>query len=317
METQYGIEELPAYEQQVQEAITQIINTHIYHEELRELLLTFVKYKRSETSIWPKLTLYTHFMLGGASPHIYHAAAQTELIILSLDILDDLHDQDNTEPPWMSCDHNVAMNAASALLLAAIAGNLTAPALNTAGLRLITAAHNGQHRDIRNEVKNEEQYLHLIGEKSSSLITLAIMLGCLETDTVDDSGLELLTGMAANIGIAAQLDNDMRNMTRIDYRNDLVHRKITLSTLFLLEQSDIFLPLVREYYNGNCEQKLFLSHKNEIIDFINKSGVIEYTSAVQMLYAQQASRQLDQLNLNPHWKHEFKQMSIGKFLKNN
>jgi len=318
METQFRAEEQLAAEQLVREAISQIINTHIYHGQLNELIHQFITYKKAETSIWPKLTLYTHHMLSGTSSHIHHAAAQTELIILSLDILDDLQDQDNTDPPWMSCDHHIAMNAATALLTAAIAGNMKAPALSPAMLKLITAAHNGQHRDIGNEVADEEQYLQLVSEKSSSLIKLAILMGCLDRDSVYKNQLELLSIMAANIGIAAQLENDIKNITRIDYRNDLVQRKITLSTLFLLEQGDTYLPILRDYYNGSYELQQFLTYKLEILDFIEKSGVIEYTNAVQMLYAQQASDQLNQLqSADPYWKNQFEQLAITRFLKKN
>lgn len=318
MDTQFRSKEQLTAENYVHEAISQIINAHIYHGQLNELVHQFIAYKKAETSIWPKLTLYTHHLLGGTSSRIHHTAAQTELIILSLDILDDLQDQDNTDPPWMSCDHPIAINAATALLTAAIAGNMSAPALSPAMLQLITAAHNGQHRDIGNEATDEEQYLQMVSEKSSSLIKLAILMGCPDRNAMHESQLDLLSSMAANIGVAAQLENDIKNITRIDYRNDLVQRKITLSTLFLLEQSDTYLPILRKYYNENCEQQQFLTHKLEILDFIEKSGVIEYTNAVQMLYAQQASEQLNQLqHTDSYWKNQFEQLAIARFLKKN
>lgn len=315
LEVSYETEDLLMLQRQVQEAAVRILNAHFYEPELNGLMRQFVSYKQAETSIWPKLTLYTHFMMGGASPHIVHSAAQTELIILSLDIFDDLQDQDNFEPPWMDCEHAIAMNAASALLTAAIAGDSTAPQLGPSILKLITAAHNGQHKDIRNLASNEEDYLQLIGEKSAALIALAIQMGYSTVDNPEGETITLLNEMAQQIGIAAQVENDSRNITVVNSRNDLIQRKKTLAALFLLEQGDSSFPLLREYYNGNSERQELLAREQDLLAFIRSSGVVEYSKAVQLLYAKQAEQKLDLLAIHAPWKNVFKEIAIAPFLK--
>ncbi|MNV39693.1 hypothetical protein D3C71_1312800 [compost metagenome] len=59
-------------------------------------------------------------MFGGTHPDIYRAAASLELAVLSLDIIDDLQDQDHRAMPWCQSPPPLSLNVAIALLTAAI-----------------------------------------------------------------------------------------------------------------------------------------------------------------------------------------------------
>ena len=68
------------------------------------LIKQFISEKRQENSHWADITRTTYFMLGGKDQTcINRVAAITELIMLSLDIVDDLQDNDNAGKPWIQC----------------------------------------------------------------------------------------------------------------------------------------------------------------------------------------------------------------------
>jgi competence protein ComQ len=291
-----------------------IIDKHFYEESYNRVIRSYIQYKKSETTLWPELTLYTHYMLGGSSPDIYHAAAQTELLILSLDIFDDLQDQDNFIPPWMQCKPAVAMNCASGIMAAAIAGSLNKP-LSSEILQRLTTAHNGQHKDILNAVTTEEEYLQLISEKSASLLGVAINLGYQLVGQPDDSISMKLAEFAQFIGIAAQLRNDLKNLTLIQERNDIVQRKKTLATLYLLDHSEGNFPFLRKYYDGIIGMEDLPGHEQQLIDFILASGVSEYTYAVQNLYLLQADHILTTIPVSQPWELHFRVITIDHFRK--
>ncbi|WP_053373717.1 polyprenyl synthetase family protein [Paenibacillus sp. FJAT-27812] len=291
-----------------------IIDKHFYEESYNRIIRSYIQYKKSETTLWSELTLYTHYMLGGSSPAIYHAAAQTELLILSLDIFDDLQDQDNFIPPWMHDEPSVAMNCASGIMAAAIAGYLNKP-LGSDILQLLTTAHNGQHKDIQNTVTKEEEYLQLISEKSASLLGAAIKLGYQLVDQPDASIAIKLADFAQFIGIAAQLRNDVKNLSILQERNDIVQRKRTLATLYLLDHSEGNFPFLRKYYDGIIGMEELPAHEQQLVEFIHTSGVSEYTSAVQKLYLLQADHLLTTIPVSQPWEHHFRAITIGHFRK--
>ncbi|WP_139996863.1 polyprenyl synthetase family protein [Paenibacillus paridis] len=290
-----------------------IIDSHFHEDSLNQMAKGYVRYKNSETLLWPQLTLYTHYMLGGNSPYIYHAAAQTELIILSLDILDDLQDQDNPLPPWMQIEPAIAMNCASGLLIAAIAGSRGKP-MDTTALTLLSTAHNGQHKDIQNLIESEEEYLQLIAEKSASLLNLSIQSAYQLVDEASPLTASILAEFARNVGIAAQLRNDLKGLTDFREHNDIVQRKKTLATLYLLDQSSRLDPFLRNYYEGNVTFRELLAGEQQLTEFITTSGVFEYSTAVQFLYLQQADRILTEITALQPWKLRLRSITIDAFL---
>ncbi|WP_141506565.1 polyprenyl synthetase family protein [Paenibacillus luteus] len=290
-----------------------IIDSHFYENSLNQMAKSYVRYKNSETLLWPQLTLYAHYMLGGNSPFIYHTAAQTELIILSLDILDDLQDQDNPLPPWMQIEPAIAMNCASGLLIAAVAGCRGKP-MDTTALKLISTAHNGQHKDIQNLIESEEDYLQLIAEKSASLLNLAIQSAYHLVEETNPLTSSILAEFARNVGIAAQLRNDLKGLTDFRAHNDIVQRKKTLATLYLLDQSSRMDSFLRSYYEGGVTLGELLAREQQVTEFITTSGVFEYSTAVQLLYLQQADRILTEMAALQPWELRLRSITIDAFL---
>src|SRR5690606_27075034 len=155
-----------------------------------------------------KLPLYIHKLMGGQSEKIHYAAAQAELLILALDIIDDLQDQDNFKPPWMDCDRFIASNIASALLIIGMNHSEPAP-LAEAITRQLMNAHNRQYDDYLNLISTDAEYYHLIKQKSAAIIALVLLMGYQLTSHPTDYGKNTIIELANYIGIAAQLQTDL------------------------------------------------------------------------------------------------------------
>ncbi len=287
------------------EAIRQLLDTHFKQSDFRSMAQRYMAYKQQETTVWPELTRLTHLMLGGTSSEIAAASAQTELMILSLDILDDLQDQDHFEPPWMKDNSALAMNCASNMMLAGLYGLSGKPA-HPKIFELLVNAHNGQHLDLSDAAKDEERYLEIVSGKSSSLINLAIQMGYQLLERRSPSIEAQLDEFANCIGIAAQLQNDLKGLTTLKSRNDLVNRKSTLATLFLLDLCSVDFPLLKQYYDGECGLDDLIQQKPLLVAFIEQSGVTAYISAVQQLYVNRADEILSGLELQQPWADQFK-----------
>ncbi|MEX1031168.1 MAG: hypothetical protein WDZ91_14155 [Paenibacillaceae bacterium] len=82
-------------------------------EELKQ----FIEYKMQLGFPFGNLVLLHYRMFKGQNEDIHKIAAAIEVTILSLDILDDLQDQDDDCVPWMQIDPAISMNLATVLIL--------------------------------------------------------------------------------------------------------------------------------------------------------------------------------------------------------
>lgn len=155
---------------QVLKEIHRMIDQQFYVEDLNQMLKGYVQEKVLEKSIWSQLTLCTHFMLGGNSPAIYPLAAAVELIMLSLDILDDLQDRDNPAKPWMNDRPENAMNAVLGLLMGTVShlhtkgffASAEAAEITRSISQAVVKAIHGQHKDLNRMFHAEEDYLAMV-----------------------------------------------------------------------------------------------------------------------------------------------------------
>lgn len=285
-----------------------VIDTYFHVPDLNALLKSFIQDKISEgSSIWSAFTINCHHMLNGHSPNIYTAAALTELLILSLDIMDDLQDRDNGDKPWMTCDPAYALNAIMAFIIASVGEISENHALHTTKvLQLIARSINGQQRDLNHSVATENDYITMVQEKSSSLIQLALCMGYIGIVECDPAILTQIEEIAPYIGLAAQLKNDTRDVLRMDQKNDILQKKRTLPTLYLLKFSEEQFPPLQQYYQGLLTRETMSGLKGEFKQYLMESGCIEYASTIQYLFASKAEELLDALPIISPWKDKLK-----------
>ncbi|WP_010273687.1 polyprenyl synthetase family protein [Paenibacillus senegalensis] len=296
-----------------------LVNDYIQPNDLLTLVHSYLRDKQQESCYWQQLTLYSHWMAGGSSDSIYRLAAISELFMLALDIVDDLQDQDNVDKPWMVSPPSHTLNAVLGLLNCCYGelGRLKEsepfaiyPLLGEAS-RLAALSIEGQYRDISNAVESEEDYIIMVQQKSGSLIRLAMYFG-LAVSPMSSPQLAVLDELASCLGIIAQLENDLRDVGRLDAKSDLLSRKKTLPVLYLLSYSEEDFPILQQYYEGALSKEKFLQHQDECLAFVEQSGCLQYGRAIQNLYIDRAHELFDLLEGVEEWKEKLRVMTIGE-----
>ncbi|SFL35593.1 competence protein ComQ [Paenibacillus sp. 1_12] len=306
-------------EPRIVEEMRRIVDKYVTEPDLNELLKTFIQDKAAEGSQWSNITRYTHYMLGGDSPRIDLAAAMTEIILLSFDIIDDLQDGDNKEKPWIVCSHAFTLNGILAFLFSFMTevsvlqeSNGQAPLLMEKLGAILSQSINGQQIDLNDSISSESDYLTMIEKKSGSLLRFACSMGYLLIPDLDQRTIHTMDQLANYIGMISQLDNDIRDVLRFDVKNDLLQKKRTLPVLFLLMEKDEHFPYIQQYYNGQLTYNEFVLRKRECIHYIEDSGCIEYCKIIQSLHTDQANQLFESLpGLSP-WKEKFKGITFAK-----
>nr|WP_275983792.1 class 1 isoprenoid biosynthesis enzyme [Paenibacillus hamazuiensis] len=260
-------------------------------------------------------------MLGGESPFIREIAALTELLILTLDIVDDVQDRDNMEKPWMRCPQEQTINAILAFLMGFMGklGQLVEHSPQTVPMiqetaRIVSRAIDGQHKDLLGHcVESEQDYIAVVQEKSGSLIRLACYMGGFDAPQSDAAAIRLMNELADCIGIMAQINNDVKDVQRYDLKNDLLHKKRTLPILYMLAHCDGKFPALKLFYEGNMSTEQFLRHKPECLAFVADSGCIEYCRIIQSLYYNRAEELFSKIPGRSPWKEKFRETTFASY----
>lgn len=282
----------------MKEKMTQVVPD----EELRMILFRFIEYKAKEGFNFGDLLMKVYRIFEGNKEEIVEIAAAMECFILSLDIFDDLEDGDTTHLPWMNVPQNIVLNAASALLV--ISGQMIEESSFDIEIksRAKKVFHEcfirsvcGQHGDLCGHIKTESDYLHITRQKSGSLVSLAIQLGaifsCVES-------LEQLKDFGELLGIKAQIDNDVQDVVATNYKNDLIHKKMTLPIIYILNQRKKEFPLIVQYYDGYITKEQFMSELASMIVQIKRCGAIEYALVIGTMKKIEAKNVINKMNID-------------------
>jgi len=299
--------------EQVQQELETLIDQYVESKELIELFKRFVEQKSREHSVWAELTIYSHRMLGGDCSNIYRAAAVTELLLLLLDIIDDLQDQDNASMPWMVCPPAYTLNVVLTIFAAVIGelGKLSVDSRKASAL--LTKSIAGQQADISRSVVSEEDYVAMVFNKSGSLLQLACYMGYGMIPDLDEQAEEHLIELTNIIGMVSQLENDIRDVVRWDRKNDIWQRKHTLPTIYLLSFSQEDFPILNQYYEGTISEHHFMEHKLRCLDYIHKSGCLEYSRVIQSLYLNRAREIVASMTLEDPWREQFLDITLNQY----
>jgi competence protein ComQ len=290
----------------IMEEAKKMITNQCLVPEICDLMIKFIEFKKQNEFPFGNLAILHYQMFGGNNKDIYKAAAAIEMMILATDIFDDLQDQDNKSVPWKQLNQAVSMNIASGLLILStmLLERSSFPvenkilALNTFNSQLIKAV-NGQHLDITNSVNSENDCLQMIKLKSASLLVCACVIG---TELVNKDHGGMVGSYAEDIGIAAQIKNDITDTCNWEGKNDLICRKRTLPLLFLINSREPETQIIRDYYAGNLNENAIINDMNEISDIIHKSGAYEYASVILRVHHLEALEKIGNLPVSSAWK---------------
>lgn len=272
-----------------------------------------VEEKLRESLLFSRMTVLHYRAFGGMGKGIYRAGAAVELMILSLDIIDDLQDKDNKETVWSRMSPEIALNIALGLLTLSqqmlLNGDFPEERMSAAARLMneqVLSAINGQTTDLLNDIDTEDEYIEMVRQKSAGLLVAACMIGTL-----------LATGelhaevrkYAEELGIAAQMKNDIRDLLNWDNKNDFWNRKKTLPTLYLLQSIPEGEEWVTDYFEARLQLEEVLHRKEEIERIIEQSGTFLYSSVRMRTHYYNYLDLVGKLGLAPVWQEQMLAMA--------
>lgn len=272
----------------------------------------FIEEKLSESIKFSQLTVIHYHMFGGNKGNVYQAAAAVELFILASDILDDLQDQDSPSKAWMQVPLPVAIHVASSLLTLSQQAMLdcandseTRVALTAMMNEQLLQAANGQMIDIMNEITDEQSYIDMVKQKSAALMVFACMTGVI---LAGHSKHAIVAEYAIEIGIAAQIRNDLRDLLRWDDKSDFLQRKRTLLTLFLVEGVSDEDRWIVDYFEERLSGEEIMTNREQFEEACERSGVLLYGSVMSRMHYNRFIELLDTMQEVSPWRELFLQV---------
>ncbi|MGN7456295.1 polyprenyl synthetase family protein [Paenibacillus pasadenensis] len=291
----------------MEQAMKESVEAHFVLPQLREMALACLEQKLSESMLFGKMTMLHYRMYKGEDDErIYRAAAAVELMILSLDMIDDVQDQDNPAVPWSAYRPEIALNLALGMLMIAqrlllesgFEPERAQQAARLLSMQVLTAVH-GQTLDLLNDIPDEDAYLAMVSQKSAALLVCGCMIG---TVLATGEWKEQVRGYAEQLGIAAQIKNDIRDLANWTDKNDFLNRKLTLPTLFLLQAVTDEDRWVIDYYEGRLSMEEVRHRREELEAILEKTGTMLYSSVRMRTHYYRFLELLEQLELEEGWR---------------
>ena len=260
--------------------------------------VTYYIYQRKGKQVRPMFIFLAAKMCGGVTEATYTGASLIELLHTASLVHDDVVDDANERRGFFS------INALWKNKIAVLVGDY----LLSKGL-LLSLEHGQYHllQIVSNAVKSmsegellqmekarklditEELYFQIITNKTASLIAAACATGAAST-TKDEVLIEKMRLIGENIGIAFQIKDDLFDYGETDIGKprgiDIKERKMTLPLIYTLNQADKkekkwIINIVKNHNDDKAKVQ-------ELIDFVNNKGGIEYSVNTMNLYKQKA-----------------------------
>ncbi|SFQ26353.1 polyprenyl synthetase family protein [Salibacterium halotolerans] len=304
------MEEIPTYSfHQTKDVMLEMVSMHLNDDDLKEKADHFIMYKVKEGFLFSELTqLHYHIDNGEKSLGMFHVSAAVEFLMLALDILDDLQDQDDTEKPWSVFPSSTSMNLSTGFLTlsmlvlkqAPYEENLKSCAFQYLYQQVLQAVK-GQHQDLKHLYHTEDNFLQMIKHKSGSLMACSTLIGAVFRRTTQDE-LAVIQDYSENLGVTAQLANDMHGLLRMDTKNDLLQKQWTLPIMLLSKESGEQARWIQNYYEGKVDQAFMAEREESLFQWIHQSPVILYVQVLKRVYQRKTIDKMKELQVSQEWK---------------
>jgi competence protein ComQ len=246
------------------------------------------KIKSSQYAQWFYLALAAAALFtDDLKPGIPTALAM-ELLALAADILDDLADQNNDAAPWRMMAPALALHTGACFLALSFQALSTiddpgkfkklASLFSTTGSR----AYDGQIQEICQQQVGitQEECLQITGDKAASLISCACeavaIAGCAR-----DEDRALMGQFGRNVGIIAQIHNDLRDLLDTTGKSDFRKKGQSLPVIYL----------------QNALQEELDWDQDRLRRMLKEKGAIAYCDFICEVYASEALKALDRVNV--------------------
>jgi geranylgeranyl pyrophosphate synthase len=236
---------------------------------------------------WPLLPLVVCEAISGHYERALPAAAAIQLLMAAGDVFDDIEDADSSESLSARYGSAIAINAANTLITMAekaitrlkekgVKDHSIVNVMDVVNSYCLTACA-GQHLDLSLSSKtdvSEDIYVKVTDMKSASQVECACHIGALLAMATQEL-ISTFTIFGHNLGMAAQITNDIQGVTR---GSDIRKRKMTLPTIYALTQM-----------GGKArKQSKSVLDTTQIRDLLFRTGAIHYAMIKMELYKQRA-----------------------------
>lgn len=300
---------MPIYEEMIK-----IIENSIFQGSFKEKAKKFAGFKAEKGLIFGKLTVLHHHLFDNSVKIIYELAAVIELMILSADIFDDLQDKDNPFTPWSQVPDSIALNIGLGLLSLSNQYAFTISKSIPNGQELLSCIQDysldsiaGQHLDLLDLIRGEEDYIQMIRLKSGKLTALACLAGAIASQA-SPHALEIIRKYSETVGMVAQVSNDIEGVLRTDTKNDLLNKRMTLPVLYLLNEfNQASKEVVREVF---ADREILEEYLPEIVGKIKQSGAVQYAQVQQRMWSLEVSRMIGELPVEDDKRNQLKEFIL-------
>lgn len=255
-------------------------------------------YQRKGKQVRPMFIFLAAKMCGEVSESTYIGASLVELLHTATLVHDDVVDDSYERRGFFSVNalwkNKIAVLVgdyflSKGLLLALETKNYNLLHITSTAVKRMSEGELLQMEKARKLDIDEEVYFEIIKNKTASLIAAACEVGAAST-TTDTELIEKLRAIGENIGIAFQIKDDLFDYGEEDIGKprgiDIKERKMTLPLIYTLntcsnEKKKWIINSIKNY--NEDKQRV-----NEVIQFINTNGGIEYTQKKMYEYKQKA-----------------------------
>lgn len=265
------------------------------------LLDQIMKYiiHRKGKQVRPMFVFLTAGTYGAISDATYRGAALIELVHTASLVHDDVVDDSNYRRGFFSINalwkNKIAVLVGDYLLSTALDLSIKNKDYNLMGIvnNAVKEMSEGELLQIEKARRldiTEDIYFEVIRQKTASLIASCCAVGASSTD-VDDETVEKARLMGEKIGIAFQIKDDL-----FDYGDEEIGKPTGID----IKEKKMTLPLIYALNKASWSEKRSIINiiKNDsdkpakvrqVIDFVKKSGGIEYTKKAMMRYVEEAN----------------------------
>ncbi|MGD9116878.1 MAG: polyprenyl synthetase family protein [Dehalococcoidia bacterium] len=251
---------------------------------------------------WSLLSLIVCEAISGSYKQALPTAAALQLLMAAGDVFDDIEDADSSESLPARYGPAIATNVATTLLSLAeksitrlkdrgIADSVIVRVTEITNSFFMSACA-GQHLDLSLSSEaaiSEDDYLRVAGLKSASQVECACHIGALLAKASQEL-VDILARFGHNLGMAAQITNDIRGVTR---GSDIPEHKMTLPVIYALTQAE-----------GESRHQLELAFRKpfesvadpaQIRDLLFRTGAIHFATVKMESYKQLAQDNLSEI----------------------
>jgi octaprenyl-diphosphate synthase len=288
-------------------------------QELKEFEKRFKKEMKSNVALLDRITYYivqrrgkqmrpmfvflTARLLGETNDSTYHAASLVELLhtasLVHDDVVDDAYERRGFFSVNALWKKKVAVLVgdyllAQGLLVAMNNDEVQSLQILTKSIQAMIKGELLQMEKARRLDIKEEVYYDIIRRKTASLFASACAVGAASV-TKNEEDIKLMEEFGEKIGMAFQMKDDLFDFGTNDVGKplgiDIKEKKMTLPLIYALNNASRkdrrrIINIVKRH-NENTKKVA------EVIDYVRKSGGIEYTEKIMLRYRDEAFALLD------------------------